>query len=168
MPTVTHKANALPYDDLLMAAKGLGLRRLEATVLRFPTSASNYAVCAATLEADSGAVYKDVATTVAISSSETARAGAVESACMKAKMLALETFTGVKGIPAKEESAPAVTVPRAAAPVAKRSSPPLAPAPAEPCSECGTPLTYGHYEFSTRMFKRPLCVPCQINTAASR
>lgn len=168
MPAVTRKAESLLYDDLLIAAKGLGLRRLEATVLRFPTTASNYAVCAATLEADSGAIYREVATTVAISSSETARARAVESACMKAKMLALETFTGIKGIPAKEELAPAATVPRAAAPVAKRNSPMLAPAPTEPCSECGAPLTYGHREFSMNMFKRPLCVACQINAASSR
>ncbi len=168
MPIVTRKTKALPYDDLLMAANGLGLRRLETTVLRFPTAASNYAVCSATVEADSGAIYKEVATTVATSSSETARARAVESACMKAKMLALETFTGIKGIPAKEELAPAATMPRAAAPVPERSITPLAPAPTEPCSECGAPLSPGNHEFSTKLFRRPLCVTCQIKAAASR
>lgn len=168
MPTATHKATALPYDDLLTKSRGLGLRRLEITVLRFPSSASNYAVCAATLEADSGAIHKEVATAVAASSSETAGARAIESACIKAKMRALEAFTGIKGIPANEELAPAATAPRAAAPVAKRSSPPLAPAPIEPCSECGAHLTYGHREFSVNMFRRPLCAACQIQAASSR
>lgn len=35
MPIVTHKANAMLYDDLLATVQGLGLRRLETTVLRF-------------------------------------------------------------------------------------------------------------------------------------
>ena len=56
MPIVTRKTKALPYDDLLMAANGRGLRRLETTVLRFPATASNYAGCSATVEADSGAI----------------------------------------------------------------------------------------------------------------
>ena len=166
MQSVPSQAKALPYDALLKKAKDLGLRRLETSVLRFPSTRAGYAVCSATLKADDGSIYREVASFPAIGSSGETQAKAVECACIKAKARALEAFTGLRckldaPAPARRavsEAAPAPTQPRKT----------LEPVPNEACSECGAPLTYGHYEFSTRMFRRPLCAACQINTATSR
>lgn len=166
MQSVPSQDRALPYDALLKKAKDLGLRRLETSVLRFPSGRAAYAVCSATLEADDGSIHREVASFPAIASSGETQAKAVECACIKAKARALEAFTGLRckldaPAPARRavsEAAPAPTQPRKT----------LEPVPNEPCSECGATLSPGNHEFSTKLFKRPLCVPCQINTATSR
>jgi len=166
MKEVPRQTTSLPYDALLKAAKDIGLRRLEATVLRFPSAKSNYAVCSATLEADIGVIYRETATVVPASSSGTAQATALDSACVKAKALVLEAFTGIKCKPTEPTSEPAQTGKCIAAmPTGAAST--SAPIPLEPCAECGALLTQGNVDFSMKLFKRPLCVACQINTAAS-
>ena len=166
MQSVPSQAKALLYDALLKKAKDLGLRRLETSVLRFPSGRAAYAVCSATLEADDGSIYREVASVPAVSSSGETQARAVEGACLRAKARVLEAFTGLKckldaPAPAQRHVGEATL-----APIQSRKAP--EPVPDEACSECGAPLTYGHYEFSTRMFKRPLCASCQVNTATSR
>ena len=166
MQSVPSQDRALPYAALLKKAKDLGLRRLETSVLRFPSTRAGYAVCSATLEADDGSIYREVASFAAIGSSGETQAKAVECACIKAKARALEAFTGLRckldaPAPAQRHVGEATL-----APIQSRKAP--EPVPDEACSECGAPLTYGHYEFSTRMFRRPLCAACQIKTAASR
>ncbi len=167
MQSVPSQAKALLYDALLKKAKDLGLRRLETAVLRFPSTRAGYAVCSATLEADDGSIYKEVASFPAIASSGETQAKAVECACIKAKARALEAFTGLR---CKLDDAPAPMrrAVRDVAPVPTQPRKTLEPVPNEPCSECGATLSPGNHEFSTKLFKRPLCVPCQINTAASR
>jgi len=166
MQSVPSQTRILPYDALLKKAKGLGLRRLETMVLRFPSTRAAYAVCSATLEADDGSIYREVASVPAISSSGETQARAVECSCLRAKARALQTFTGLRC--KLDEPAPAQRVVNEAAPLPMQPRKTPEPIPDELCSECGAALTYGHYEFSTRMFKRPLCAACQINTAASR
>ncbi len=166
MQGITSQNKVLPYEALLEKAKDLGLRRLETTVLRFPSARAGYAVCSATLEADDGSIYREVASVPALSSSGETQARAVEGACLRAKARVLEAFTGLKckldaPAPAQRHVGEATL-----APIQSRKAP--EPVPDEACSECGAPLTYGHYEFSTRMFKRPLCASCQVNTATSR
>ena len=167
MQSVPSQAKALLYDALLKKAKDLGLRRLETAVLRFPSTRAGYAVCSATLEADDGSIYKEVASFPAIASSGETQAKAVECACIKAKARALEAFTGLR---CKLDDAPAPMrrAVRDVAPVPTQPRKTLEPVPNEPCSECGATLSPGNHEFSTKLFKRPLCVPCQINTATSR
>jgi len=166
MQSVPNQDKALSYEALLEKAKDLGLRRLETSVLRFPSTRAAYAVCSATLEADDGSIYREVGSVPAISSSGETQARAVECACLKAKASVLEAFTGLRC--KLDERAPARRHVGEATPVPIQPRKALEPTPEEPCSECGAALTYGHYEFSTRMFKRPLCAACQINAAASR
>ena len=166
MQNVPSQTRILPYEALLEKAKALGLRRLETMMVRFPSTRTAYAVCSATLEADDGSIYREVASFAAIGSSGETQAKAVECACIKAKARALEAFTGLRckldaPAPAQRHVGEATL-----APIQSRKAP--EPVPDEACSECGAPLTYGHYEFSTRMFKRPLCASCQVNTATSR
>ena len=166
MQSVSNQTKALSYDALLKKAKGLGLRRLETSVLRFPSTRAGYAVCSATLETEDGSIYRDVASAPAVSSSGETQARAVEGACLKAKARVLEAFTGLRC--KLDAPATARQIVNEATPVPIQPRKALEPTPEEPCSECGAALTYGHYEFSTRMFKRPLCAACQINAAASR
>ena len=98
MQSVPRQARVLPYDALLKKAKDLGLRRLETSVLRFPSGRAAYAVCSATLEADDGSIHREVASVPAVSSSGETQSRAVEGACLKAKARVLEAFTGVFGI----------------------------------------------------------------------
>ena len=166
MQSVPSQDRALPYAALLKKAKDLGLRRLETSVLRFPSTRAAYAVCSATLEADDGSIYREVGSVPAISSSGETQARAVECACLKAKASVLEAFTGIKCKPTEPTSEPAQTGKCIAAmPTGAAST--SAPIPLEPCAECGALLTQGNVDFSTKLFKRPLCVACQINTAAS-
>jgi len=160
------KTHALPYEALLRKAKDLGLRRLEAMVLRFPSMRTGYAVCSATLEADDGSIYREIASVSAVSSSGETQAKAVECACLRAKARVVEAFTGLRC--KLDETAPAQRIESKAVPVPMQTGRILEPIPDAPCSECGAVLTYGHYEFSRRMFKRPLCAACQVNAAASR
>ena len=166
MQNVPSQTRILPYDALLKKAKDLGLRRLETAVLRFPSTRAGYAVCSATLEADDGSIYKEVASFPAIASSGETQAKAVECACIKAKARALEAFTGLRC--KLDAPAPVRRAVSDVAPVPTQPRKTLEPVPNEPCSECGATLSPGNHEFSTKLFKRPLCVPCQINTAASR
>ena len=166
MQSVPSQAKALLYDALLKKAKDLGLRRLETAVLRFPSTRAGYAVCSATLEADDGSIYKEVASFPAIASSGETQAKAVECACIKAKARALEAFTGLRcklDAPAPARRAVSDVAPL---PMQPRKTP--EPIPDAPCSECGAPLSPGNHEFSTKLFRRPLCVTCQINAAAWR
>ena len=96
MQGITSQNKVLPYEALLEKAKDLGLRRLETTVLRFPSARAGYAVCSATLEADDGSIYREVASVPAVSSSGETQARAVEGACLRAKARVLEAFTGLK------------------------------------------------------------------------
>ena len=166
MQSVPSQAKALPYDALLKKAKDLGLRRLETSVLRFPSGRAAYAVCSATLEADDGSIYREVASVPAVSSSGETQSRAVEGVCLKAKERVLEAFTGHRC--KLDGPAPAQRAMSDVAPVPTQPRKTLEPVPNEPCSECGATLSPGNHEFSTKLFKRPLCVPCQINTAASR
>lgn len=166
MQNVTSQVKALPYETLLNKAKGLGLRRLKTSVLRFPSARAACAVCSATLEADDGSIYRNVASAPAISSSGETQARAVECACVRAKARVLEAFTGMRC--KLDAPAPARGVVSEVTPVPLQPRKTPEPIPDELCSECGAALGYGHYEFSTRMFKRPLCTACQINAAASR
>ncbi len=166
MQNVPSQTRILPYEALLEKAKALGLRRLETTVLRFPSARAAYAVCSATLEADDGSIYREVASVPAVSSSGETQARAVECACVKAKARVLEAFAGIRC--KLDEPAPARRTANETTPMPVQSRKVSEPVPTEPCAECGAALTYGHYEFSTRMFKRPLCAACQINAAASR
>ena len=166
MQGITSQNKVLPYEALLEKAKDLGLRRLETTVLRFPSARAGYAVCSATLEADDGSIYREVASVPAVSSSGETQARAVECACIRAKVHVLEAFTGLKcklGAPA-----PAQRVVNEAAPLPMQPRKTPEPIPDAPCSECGAPLSPGNHEFSTKLFRRPLCVTCQINAAAWR
>ena len=166
MQNVRSQTRVLPYDSLLKTAKDLGLRRLETMMVRFPSTRTAYAVCSATLEADDGSIYSEVASFPAIGSSGETQAKAVECACIKAKARALEAFTGLRC--KLDAPAPARRAVSEAAPLPMQPRKTPEPIPDELCSECGAALTYGHYEFSTRMFKRPLCAACQVNAAASR
>ncbi len=166
MQGIPSQNKTLSYEALLKKAKDLGLRRLETSVLRFASARAAYAVCSATLEADDGSIYREVASVPAVSSSGETQSRAVECACLKAKARVLEAFTGLRC--KLDEPAQARQIADKAAPVPIQPRKASEPTPEEPCSECGAALTYGHYEFSTRMFKRPLCAACQINAAASR
>jgi hypothetical protein len=166
MQNVPSQTRILPYEALLEKAKALGLRRLETMMVRFPSTRTAYAVCSATLEADDGSIYSEVASFPAIGSSGETQAKAVECACIKAKARALEAFTGLRC--KLDAPAPVRRAVSDVAPVPTQPRKTLEPVPNEPCSECGATLSPGNHEFSTKLFKRPLCVPCQINTAASR
>jgi len=166
MQSVPSQAKALPYDALLKKAKDLGLRRLETSVLRFPSGRAAYAVCSATLEADDGSIHREVASVPAVSSSGETQARAVECACIRAKAHVLEAFTGLKC--KLDAPAPAQRVVNEAAPLPMQPRKTPEPIPDAPCSECGAPLSPGNHEFSTKLFRRPLCVTCQINAAAWR
>ena len=166
MQNVRSQTRVLPYDSLLKTAKDLGLRRLETMMVRFPSTRTAYAVCSATLEADDGSIYREVASVPAVSSSGETQARAVEGACLRAKARVLEAFTGLKC--KLDAPAPARRAVSDVAPVPTQPRKTLEPVPNEPCSECGATLSPGNHEFSTKLFKRPLCVPCQINTATSR
>jgi hypothetical protein len=165
MQKASQQARALPYE-----AKGSGMRRLEITVLRFPSVNSNYAVCAATLEAADGAIYKEVACVAAASSSGDAQAKALELACQRARSKALESFVGIKceveTIPSAPSPQPSLKADATPVQPSRTPAPPILPT--GPCSECGAEISPANNEFSTNLFKRPLCVPCQINIAASR
>ncbi len=78
MQSVPNQDKVVPYKALLKKAKDLGLRRLETSVLRFPSTRAAYAVCSATLEADDGTIHREVASVPAISSSGETQARAVE------------------------------------------------------------------------------------------
>ena len=166
MQSVPRQARVLPYDALLKKAKDLGLRRLETVVLRFPSTRAGYAVCSATLKADDGSIYREVASFPAIASSGETQAKAVECACIKAKARALEAFTGLRC--KLDAPAPARRAVSEAAPLPMQPRKTPEPIPDAPCSECGAPLSPGNHEFSTKLFRRPLCVTCQINAAAWR
>jgi len=166
MQSVPRQARVLPYDALLKKAKDLGLRRLETSVLRFPSTRAGYAVCSATLKADDGSIYREVASFAAIGSSGETQAKAVECACIKAKARALEAFTGLRC--KLDAPAPARRAVSEAAPLPMQPRKTPEPIPDAPCSECGAPLSPGNHEFSTKLFRRPLCVTCQINAAAWR
>jgi hypothetical protein len=170
MQKASQQAHALPYDALLMEAKGSGMRRLETTVLRFPSVNSDYAVCSATLETADGATYSEVACAAATSTSGDAQAKALELACQKAKSKALESFTGIKCEVKTVLSvlSPQPSLKAGATPAESSRVPAPLVLPTGPCYECGAELSPGNHEFSTKLFKRPLCVPCQINAAASR
>lgn len=170
MHIALRQAETPQYEALINMAKTQGLRSLETTVLRFPSANSNYAACSATLEAADGATYKEVACVAAASRSGDAQAKALELACQRAKLKALESFTGIKCEVETIPSAPSPQPSLKAGATLVESSRAPAPLvlPTGPCSECGTELSPGNHEFSTKLFKRPLCVPCQINVAASR
>ena len=166
MQNVPSQTRILPYEALLEKAKALGLRRLETMMVRFPSTRTAYAVCSATLKADDGSIYREVASVPAVSSSGETQARAVEGACLKAKARVLEAFTGLRC--KLDAPATARQIVNEATPVPIQPCKTSEPTPDEPCSECGAMLSPGNHEFSTRLFKRPLCVPCQINAAASR
>lgn len=166
MQSAPSQTKALPYEALLKKAKDLGLRRLETSVLRFPSARAAYAVCSATLEADDGSIYSEVASFPAIASSGETQAKAVECACVRAKARVLEAFTGIRC--KINEPAPARRVVSEATPVPLQPRKTPEPIPDELCFECGATLSPGNHEFSTKLFRRPLCVTCQINAAVAR
>ena len=170
MHIALRQAETPQYEALINMAKTQGLRSLETTVLRFPSVNSNYAACSATLEAADGATYKEVACVAAASRSGDAQAKALELACQRAKSKALESFTGIKCEVETIPSAPSTRPSLKTGATLLQSSRAPAPLtlPTGPCSECGAEISPGNYEFSTNLFKRPLCVSCQINAAASR
>ena len=168
MQIAFRQAETPQYEALINVAKTQGLRSLETTVLRFPSVNANYAACSATLEAADGATYKEVARRCCFKFGD-AQAKALELACQRAKSKALESFTGIK---CEVETIPSAPSRNLHLRLVRHWSNPPGRQRHWFCLLGHVRMWRrdipGNHEFSTNLFKRPLCVPCQINIAASR